>query len=462
MVRRGKSTESVHTEASAVQSNLSQQPIISPSAPDTTTPVSGAALLPGYCRDCGVVAAALDRCPACHSPRLLRHAEIASLNIAHLDCDAFYAAVEKRDRPELVSQPVIIGGEKRGVVSTACYIARIHGVRSAMPMFKALKLCPDAVVVKPDMAKYVKESRRIRELMLSLTPLVEPLSIDEAFLDLTGTEPLHGATAAQSMIALVRRIEDEIGITVSVGLSHNKFLAKLASDLDKPRGFTVIGADETVSFLAQRNVADIWGVGAVTERHLVSEGLKTMADLQAADPKWLAKRFGKMGLRLGELAYGRDNRKISPKRQTKSVSSETTFNDDISDPRKLEVRLWRLCERVAKRAKAGGHQGATAVLKLKTAGFKTRTRNRRLDAPSQLADDLFRATKPLLRKETDGTAFRLLGVGFADLSRPETNKPAEADLFDNTTRTRATIERTLDDLRKRFGDSAIGKGRALD
>lgn len=415
----------------------------------------------GLCRDCAEPVIATDRCAGCHSPRVIFHDEIEDLTTAHLDCDAFYASVEKRDAPELQDQPVIIGGERRGVVATACYIARNYGVRSAMPMFKALKLCPDAVVVKPDMSKYAAESKRIRKLMRTMTPLVEPLSIDEAFLDLAGTERLHGRSAAASMITLVRQIEDEIGITVSVGLSHNKFLAKLASDLDKPRGFSVIGAQETVEFLARRPVTDIWGVGQVSARHLAREGLKTMADLQNSDPKWLHARFGKMGARLFELSWGRDTRRVKPSSGAKSVSSETTFNHDISDFRDLEVRLWKQCERVAARAKASGHWGATAVLKLKTSGFVTRTRNHQLDAPTQLADDLFRAARPLLEKEATGTAFRLLGVGFTDLSREGSIEAVSGELFDTGSQRRADVERAVDDLRKRFGDKAIGKGRSL-
>ncbi|HCL48589.1 MAG TPA: DNA polymerase IV, partial [Rhodobiaceae bacterium] len=197
---------------------------------------------PALCRDC-LNSSTLEphetRCPSCHSPRLIKHDELLQLGVAHLDCDAFYAAVEKRDNPELNDKPVIIGGGRRGVVSTCCYIARIHGVHSAMPMFQATKACPDAVIVKPDMEKYGRVGREVRDLMRELTPLVEPLSIDEAFMDLRGTERLHGGAPAESLMRLVNRIENEIGITVSIGLSHNKFLAKLASDLNKPRGFSI-------------------------------------------------------------------------------------------------------------------------------------------------------------------------------------------------------------------------------
>ena len=194
------------------------------------------------CRDCLAESGpAAKRCLACGSPRLLAHPERDLLSIAHVDCDAFYAAVEKRDDPSLADKPVIIGGRKRGVVSTACYVARTYGVRSAMPMFKALKACPHAVVIKPNMQKYVAAGRAVQKLMLELTPLVEPVSIDEAFLDLSGTERLHHGSPARTLARLAKRIEDELGITVSIGLAPNKFLAKVASDLAKPRGFSIIG-----------------------------------------------------------------------------------------------------------------------------------------------------------------------------------------------------------------------------
>src|ERR671911_2269195 len=214
-----------------------------------------------FCRDCLTLSASplAARCTACGSPRLLRHKERDSLAIAHVDCDAFFAAVEKRDDPTLADKPVIIGGGKRGVVSTACYIARTYGVRSAMPMFKALKACPDAVVIRPNMEKYKVAGREVRRLMAGLTPLVEPVSIDEAFLDLSGTELVHQGPPALTLARFARRVEREICITVSIGLAPNKFLAKIASDLEKPRGFAVIGKTEAREFLAPRPVGLIFG-----------------------------------------------------------------------------------------------------------------------------------------------------------------------------------------------------------
>jgi DNA polymerase IV len=325
----------------------------------------------GLCRTCGarVETAPASLCAHCGGRRIIAHPALFELSIAHLDCDAFYAAIEKRDNPSLADQPVIVGGGVRGVVTTACYVARTYGVKSAMPMFKALKACPDAIVIKPDFRKYAEAARAVRALMEKATPLVEPLSIDEAFLDLAGTERLHQRSAAESLLALQRDVKREVGITVSIGLSVNKFLAKLASDLDKPEGFSVIGDAEAASVLAPMPATAIWGVGAVFARKLAQDGFRTIGDLQRADPAFLARRYGEMGARLAALAHGRDSRTVSPHRETKSVSAETTFNSDISDRAELEAILWTLCERTASRMKSKGVLGRTATLKLKTSRF---------------------------------------------------------------------------------------------
>ena len=369
-----------------------------------------------FCRDCLKDAAdTAKRCAACGSPRLIRHAELASLTIAHIDCDAFYATIEKRDDPSLADKPLIVGGGKRGVVSTCCYIARTYGVRSAMPMFKALELCPKATVVKPDIRKYSEVGRQVRAAMHALTPQVEPLSIDEAFLDLTGTERLHGMSAAKVLAKLARDVERDIGVTVSIGLSANKFLAKIASDLDKPRGFAVIGQSEALAFLAPRPVGFIYGVGAVSAAKLAHDGFRLIGDLQRADEHDLMRRYGEEGQRLWRLAHGIDTRKVDPERDTKSVSSETTFNTDISDFRPLEQTLWELTEKVSARLKAAGLAGSTVTLKLKTADFKTRTRARSLAAPTQLAGRIFAEGRDMLKNEIGATRFRLIGIGVSHL-----------------------------------------------
>jgi DNA polymerase-4 len=414
-----------------------------------------------FCRDCLTEAApgAL-RCQACGSPRIARHAELASLSIAHVDCDAFYAAVEKRDDPSLVDRAVIIGGGRRGVVSTCCYVARIHGVRSAMPMFKALQLCPDAVVIKPNMEKYVGVGRQVRQAMLALTPLVEPLSIDEAFLDLTGTERLHGAAPAVVLARFARTVEREIGITVSVGLSYNKFLAKIASDMDKPRGFAAIGRAEALDFLGSKPVSLIWGVGRATQETLEREGFRLIADLRRLDEGDLMRRFGAMGLRLSRLSRGIDERRVSPDEETKSISAETTFDTDIRDARTLEKKLFLLCEKVSARAKAQGFAGTTVTLKLKTVDFKIRTRSRALPSPTLLATRLFETGRDMLMKEADGTAYRLIGIGLSELTDPGRADPA--DLVDPSIARSVKVEGAVDALRTRFGKAAVVKGITFD
>ncbi|MDQ0320311.1 DNA polymerase-4 [Pararhizobium capsulatum DSM 1112] len=418
----------------------------------------------GFCRDClSEQAADNRRCRACGSPRLLRHPELNKLTLAHIDCDAFYASIEKRDNPELADKPVIIGGGKRGVVSTACYIARIHGVRSAMPMFKALEACPQAIVIKPNMEKYVTVGRQVRTLMQELTPLVQPLSIDEAFLELKGTERLHHAAAALTLARFARRIENEIGITVSVGLSYCKFLAKVASDLQKPRGFSVIGEEEALSFLSEKPVTLIWGVGKAFATTLERDGIRTIGQLQTMEEADLMRRYGTMGQRLFRLSRGKDDRQVEINGEAKSVSAETTFNDDLCDYDQLIVHLRRLSEKVSARLRKSEIAGQTVVLKLKTADFKTRTRNRRLEDPTQLADRIFQTGMQLLDRETDGTKFRLIGIGVSDLGDPALADPP--DLVDRNASRRAAAEAAMNILRDKFGKASVetgytfGKGR---
>jgi DNA polymerase-4 len=419
--------------------------------------MTGGATMAGFCRDCYAPAGAADRrCRACGSPRLLRHPELHALSIAHIDCDAFYAAVEKRDHPELADKPVIVGGGTRGVVSTACYVARIHGVKSAMPMFKALKLCPDAVVIRPDMAKYTEAGRQVRQLMLEVTPLVEPLSIDEAFLDLTGTGRLHGMSPAMTLARLIGRIQREVGITASVGLSHNKFLAKLASDLEKPRGFSVLGRAETLSFLAARPVGFIWGVGKAMQEDLARDGITMIGQLQSMEKTELMRRYGSMGARLYHLSRGEDRRSVSTDDHAKSISAETTFDSDIRDAAELERLLWPLAERVSRRAKAEGVAGHTVVLKLKTADFRIRTRNVTLADPTLLAARIHEAARPLLRREATGTAFRLIGVGITGLAAASTVQ--ETETLDVTAAAKAKAELAVDRIRDKFGRAAVARG----
>lgn len=412
------------------------------------------------CRDCEAESGPpAGRCPACGSPRLLRHPELDRLSIAHVDCDAFYAAVEKRDRPELRDVPVIVGGGTRGVVTTACYIARISGVRSAMPMFKALKACPDATVIRPDFPKYVQAGREVRRLMAELTPLVQPVSIDEAFLDLSGTERLHGTSPARRLVRFVGAVQREVGITVSVGLSYNKFLAKIASDQGKPRGFSVLGRQDAAAIIGERPVGILPGIGKQTEARLVRAGFTLVRDLRDRPPEDLLRLIGRDGPRLGRLARGEDDRRVETERDTKGISAETTFGADLSRIEDIEPLLWRLCEKVSLRLKNAGLGGRSVVLKLKDRDFRLTTRTRSGLPATQLASRLFDPARAMLRDECDGRHFRLVGIGAQHLC-----PAAEADRGDladvavvNETRREAAIDR----LRERFGPDAVQKGLAF-
>ena len=413
------------------------------------------------CRDCltKVIPISL-RCANCASPRILSHPELFSLSTAHMDCDAFYASVEKRDNPSLRDKPVIIGGGRRGVVSTACYIARIKGVRSAMPMFKALKLCPEAVVVAPRMEAYVNVSKEIQQMMSELSPRIEPLSLDEAFIDLNGTEKLHGEPPALSMARLVKRIENELQISGSIGLSYNKFLAKLASDLDKPRGFSVIGQKGIKEFLAPKNINLIWGVGKVTQNTLEHDGIRTFADLQHSELKDLVDKYQNMGGHLWHLCRGLDDRSINPQTKIKSISKETTFNEDISDIEKLDGYVWRLAEEVSEKAKKQKKSGHVVTLKVKTKNFKSMTRRITQREPTQIAERIYGQARRMLNEVINQAPFRLIGVGISNLDNSD-NADQFNDLLKADEAKKAEAERATDTIKNRFGKNAIMKGRSL-
>ena len=388
------------------------------------------------CRAClstwnaGDMPAIEEPCPNCGLPTLRAHPELFSLDTAHIDCDAFYASVEKRDNPELRDKPVIVGhAGGRGVVTTACYIARKYGPRSAMPMFKALRLCPQAVVIPPDMAKYKVVSRQIRSFMLDLTPVIEPLSMDEAYLDLSReTRTDKTETPAVLLAGLAKRVKAEIGISISIGLAPNKFLAKLASDLEKPRGYSVIGQSEARSVLAPMPVSRIHGVGPATVRQLEAANITQIAQLQRMTEHELQSLFGKFGLKLASYVRGEDPRTVSSSRASKSVSAETTFSDDKNLASELVPVAEKLCQRVAERLVASSLSGGTLVVKLKTGDFQTLTRNRRLPVSTQRAEVLARHAAQIIQQECDGRWFRLLGVGVSDVGPSDEADPP--DLFD--------------------------------
>ena len=408
------------------------------------------------CRDCLWSSAEIvTRCEACLSRRLIAHEELDQLTIAHLDCDAFYASVEKRDRPELRDKPVIVGGGKRGVVSTACYVARQYGVGSAMPMFKALKACPEAVVIKPDFRKYVHESERILGTLARLTPLIQTLSLDEAWVDLSGTERLNGGPPVWQLVRAQNEIERETGLTVSIGLAPNRFLAKIASELDKPRGFSVIGSDAQ-ALLAPKSVKVLPGVGPVFLKTLQSDGYATVGDLAAADPRDLIKRYGETGFRLHELSHGRDARTVNPERDRKGMSAETTFNEDLTSAADLEAELWPLCEKLASKARRDGVASRVIVLKLRRTDFKIVTRRISLPEPVQTARALFAAARELMAPEL-GRPYRLIGIGMAEVV-DSVDTPA---LFETTETRTLRTETAIDALRAKFGQGAVIAGRAL-
>jgi len=414
------------------------------------------------CRDCAKLFDSATQqlsCSACGSRRLFSHPELAEMTMAHVDCDAFFASVEKRDNPHLHGKPVIVGGGRRGVVAACCYVARIQGIRSAMPMFKALKQCPDAVVIKPRMDAYQKAGKEIRTLMLETTPLVEPISIDEAFLDLSGTEALHKGIAAQTLVRLVNRIEQEVGVTASIGLSYNKFLAKISSDLDKPRGFAAIGPREALEYLENQPVGILWGVGKALLKKLNKDGIRTVGHLRQYDEKALVLRYGMIGVQLSRFAKGEDARQVDSSSKSKSLSAETTFETDISELEDLLPVLWRLSEKVSDRLKKSGYAGGNVTIKLKQADFRQITRTHKLETPTQQAEDIYREALPLVEREADGRRYRLIGVGADNLVEPDPSSLLSDDLFDQGRGHRLKIEAAIDSVREKFGKESIGKGR---
>ena len=398
-------------------------------------------------------------CNKCYSANLISNNEIENLNIAHVDCDAFYAAIEKRDNPKYKNFPIIIGGGKRGVVATACYIARTRGVKSAMPMYRALKLCPDAIIIKPNMQKYKKASKVINNLMKEITPLVEPLSLDEAFLDLSGTSRLHKKIPAVLLAELSKKIQKKVGISVSIGLSYNKFLAKICSDIDKPRGFSIINRLEAQSFLKDKPVEVIWGVGNTLKSKLNNDGIRTIGQIREMDCSELIVKYGSIGSHIHKLSNAEDVREIKPYRKVKSISHETTFEKDTNDEVFLKKILWSLCEKVSDRAKEKGLGGSTINLKIKTKDFKLISRSITIEEPTQIAEIIFQTSKLLLSREIKKNKFRLLGVGLSNLKDSEI-----CDLYDliNTNSNKEkNIEFAIDAIRNRYGVNLIKKGRSI-
>ena len=415
------------------------------------------------CRNClksGYVGgdAPPDSCPHCGSADVRSSNELFGLTIAHVDCDAFYASVEKRDNPSIRDRPVIVGGRERGVVAAACYIARQYGVRSAMPTWQALKRCPDAVVIRPRMSHYVAVSRQVRTRMLALTPLVQPLSIDEAFLDLAGTEALHGCAPAEALVRMQHEIREELGITVSVGLSGTKSLAKMASDRDKPDGFFAVDMEGAAAWLAPQPVSVLFGLGKAAVGRLNAAGIETCGDLVAAPAGQLSGILGRGAATIAALAAGVDPRPVTPEREAKSISSETTFIRDLSTAAELEAELEMLCQKVSTRLKAQSLAGGRVTLKLKRPDHRILTRSQTLSERTDKAHVLFTVGRELLAGEIDGRkSYRLLGIGTDQLGAP-----GGGDLLalaDDDTSRRDDLEAAIDDLHARLGSDSLQSGR---
>jgi DNA polymerase-4 len=383
----------------------------------------------------------------------------APLTILHVDMDAFYASVEQRDRPELRGRPVIVGGsaEGRGVVCAASYEARRFGVHSAMPTVTARRLCPDGVFLPVRMEHYGQISRQIRAILLSFTPMVEPLSLDEAYLDVRGSEALFGPAAA-----IARRIKDRIraetDLIASVGVAPNKFLAKLASDTSKPDGFLVLEVEHVQAFLAPLPVSRLWGVGAKGQRRLKQLGIDTIGQLAALPSERLAGPFGSFGRQLWELAQGRDDRPVVADREARSISTETTFARDIGDRTLLRGWLFELVEQLGQRLRQAGVRAGTLELKLRSADFRTHTRSAKLLQPTDVTPILWKAAAELFDDRIGRSLLpaRLLGVGATGLIR---QAEVQGALFDDGWEARQRVlDRTLDQIRDQFGSQAIHRG----
>lgn len=382
--------------------------------------------------------------------------------ILHVDMDAFYASVEERDRPELVGKPLIVGGTPagRGVVAAANYVVRRFGVHSAMPTSKALRLCPDAIVVRPRMDHYAAISAQIRNILNRYTPLVEPLSLDEAFLDVTGTEGLFGP-APEVARRIKREILSEVGLIASVGVAPNKFLAKVASDLKKPDALVVVDPGRIPEFLDPLPVGRLWGVGRVTGSLFDDMGIRTIADLRRRTPDFLRQHFGQHGDHLWRLAHGIDDRRVVPDREAKSISHETTFAADISDREALRAWLLELTEQVGRRLRAHHRRGRTVQIKVRFADFRTITRATTLAEPTDATQLLWKAAADLLEKGLPRgcPGLRLLGVGVSHFDHAT---KVQRTLFDEPEEQRnRQLDAATDRIREKFGAAALNRGSGL-
>jgi DNA polymerase-4 len=383
--------------------------------------------------------------------------------ILHCDMDAFYASVEERDRPELIGKPVIVAGsaEKRGVVAAANYAARKFGVHSAMPSAAARRLCPHGVYLPPRIGYYAEVSREIRAIFERFTPLVEPLSLDEAFLDTTGSEHLFG-TATEIGRQIKQAVREEIRLVVSVGVAPNKFLAKIASDIRKPDALVVVDSDKVQEFLDPLPVERLWGVGKQSSKVFQGLGISTIAQLRRCPIDVLKARFGSSGEHLWELAHGHDSRPVVPEREAKSISNETTFERDIADMDVLRAWLVDLVEQVGWRLRRRGLRGRTVQLKVRFADFSTITRSHSLSEPTNVTEELRQKADELLcgRLPPGHLPVRLLGVGVGSL---DGSGQVQGSLFDAEERARQSkVDEVSDRISEKFGTSALRRGSSPD
>ena len=418
------------------------------------------------CRDCfkftQVDNSQISReCFSCFSNRLIIHPELSKLSIAHVDCDSFYASVEKRDNKNLSNKPIIVGGENRGVVAAACYVARRYGIRSAMPTYKAKILCPELIVIPPRMKYYQKIGREIRVLIESVTPAFQPISIDEAFLDLSGTETLHKCCPAVSMAKLQKKILNQIGISVSVGLAFNKSLAKLSSEQDKPNGYYVIGKREAREWLSEKPASIIFGLGKSTITKLNNIGIKTCSELVNSPKNLLFPILGKSTSKIIDLAKGIDNRPVLKFSEAKSISVETTFNKDIDHSESLLNNLHLLCIKLSTRLKKSETYGSTIILKLKRSDYSLITRSIKVDEPYQLAHNLFSIAETLLRKELlKKNKYRLIGIGITGLTKKE-KLQKKLNLFGTEFDKKTKLENAFDKINNKIGSDTLIMGKHL-
>lgn len=385
----------------------------------------------------------------------------APRHILHVDMDEFFAAVEKLDNPELRGQPLLIGGDPkgRGVVATASYEARTFGCHSAMPMATAVRLCPQAIIIRPRGRRYGEVSEQVFAIFERFTPLIEPLSIDEAFLDITGTERLLGPPR-QAAANLKQAIQEEVGLTASVGLAPNKFLAKLASDMDKPDGLTVVPKDGVQAFLDPLPIRKLWGVGPSTAAVIGRLGVQTVGQLRAIDPAELTRQLGSTGEHLARLARGLDDRSVTPNSQAKSIGQEVTFPRDIADPDELRSVLLGQVEQVARRCRRHGLAARTVTIKVRYGDFKTITRSHTLAEATDLTDALWTGVRNLF-DEWAARSFkpvRLIGATATGLVARD--KVSESLFPDEQDQRKGRLDRTVDDIIDRFGKGSIGRGGA--